>query len=77
MLLHFCEHDAFLQVWSCEQYARAVVVSGPHHVDGLAIATCVAEEMQASSGRQISLALQQKDKQAFVGLQQAAVSSVC
>lgn len=36
----------FLQVWSSEQYARAVVASGPHHVDGLAIATCAAAEIE-------------------------------
>ena len=29
------------------QYARAVVKSGPHHVDALAIASCVAQAPEA------------------------------
>lgn len=36
----------YLQVWSSEQYARAVVASGPYHVDALAIASCAATEEQ-------------------------------
>lgn len=33
----------FGKVWTPMQYARAVVKSGPHHVDALAIASCVAQ----------------------------------
>lgn len=32
------------------QYAEAVITSGPHHVDALAIASCVAQQQQNVSG---------------------------
>ena len=40
-----------IQVWSSEQYARAVVASGKYHVDGLAIATCAAEDTEICLSR--------------------------
>lgn len=50
-----CHHWAFaadtctgLQVWTPVQYARAVVQSGPHHIDVMAIATCIAHSSNAA-----------------------------
>ena len=34
-----------VQVWTPEQCARAMVESGLHYVDALAIANCVAQQM--------------------------------
>lgn len=34
-----------LQVWSPQQCARAIVESGLHYVDALAIANCVAQQL--------------------------------
>ena len=39
----------WLQVWTRIQYARAVIASGPHHIDALAIATCVAQRQAAAA----------------------------
>ncbi|KAL0036049.1 hypothetical protein WJX77_012607 [Trebouxia sp. C0004] len=36
----------FGRVWTSMQYAQAVITSGPHHVDALAIASCVAHQQQ-------------------------------
>lgn len=36
---------ACMQVLTPLQYARALVYSGPHNIDGLAIATCLYEEL--------------------------------
>ena len=38
---------AFVQVLTPLQYARALVYSGPHNIDGLAVATCLYEEFAA------------------------------
>lgn len=38
----------FGRVWTSMQYAQAVITSGPHHVDALAIASCVAQQQQQS-----------------------------
>ena len=37
-----------MQVWTPEQCARAMVESGLHYVDALAIANCVAQQMSCS-----------------------------
>jgi len=34
------------------QYAQAVITSGPHHVDALAIASCVAQQQQQQQQQQ-------------------------
>ena len=31
------------------QFARAIVHSGPHNIDAMAIATCLLEELQAQN----------------------------
>ena len=38
----------WMQVWCPEQCARAIVVSGVHYVDALAIANCVAQQCDGS-----------------------------
>ena len=40
-----------VQVWSPEQCARAIVESGLHYVDALAIANCVARQLSGDHGR--------------------------
>lgn len=40
--------QAFQKVWTPVQYARAVVQSGPHHIDVMAIATCIAHSSNAA-----------------------------
>lgn len=39
-----------LQVWSPQQCARAIVESGLHYVDALAIANCVAQQLSGDHG---------------------------
>ncbi len=41
-----------VQVWTSMQYAQAVITSGPHHVDALAIASCVAQQQQQQQQQQ-------------------------
>lgn len=72
----FC-HEMFAEMWMCEQYARAVVTSGPYHVCGLAMAACIAEELLESPSRQTPLLLQPRGKKGSAGMRQAAVSRVC
>lgn len=45
----------FVKVWTRMQYARAVIASGPHHIDALAIATCVAQQQASSAAAEVPL----------------------
>ena len=67
-----------LQVWTSEQYARAVVASGPYHVDGLAVATCAAEAQGQGDAPSVSAAGMQSADSSFneYPVQLAAVGSV-
>ena len=47
--------NAALQVWTRMQYARAVIASGPHHIDALAIATCVAQQQASAAAAEVAL----------------------
>ena len=48
-------NNAALQVWTRMQYARAVIASGPHHIDALAIATCVAQQQASAAAAEVPL----------------------
>ncbi|KAL3160488.1 hypothetical protein ABBQ32_010799 [Trebouxia sp. C0010 RCD-2024] len=43
-------HSIFYEVWSPQQCARAIVESGLHYVDALAIANCVAQQLSGDHG---------------------------
>ena len=66
-----------MQVWSSEQYARAVVASGPYHVDALAIADCAAEEEKQQQHQQTAIAaMHRADMSSQLFVLSAAVGSV-
>ena len=46
--VHVCMLN--MQVWSPKQCAQAIVESGLHYVDALAIANCVAQQILGNNG---------------------------